>query len=70
MHVVLLIAAVATTVSSPSVPVNLANPLFKDQSNSCDEYPYASSEQGGAGAVTRCVPAHENSVQVGLGYCL
>lgn len=34
-------------------------------SNSCDEYPYASSQQGGAGAVTRCVPAHENSVQGG-----
>ena len=29
-----------------------------------DEYPFASSEEGGAGAVTRCVPAHENSVQV------
>lgn len=33
-------------------------------SNSCDEYPFASARQGGAGAVTRCVPAHENSVQV------
>jgi len=29
-----------------------------------DEYPYASSQEGGAGAITRCVPAHENSVQV------
>ncbi|KAK0547480.1 hypothetical protein OC846_004842 [Tilletia horrida] len=34
-------------------------------SNSCDEYPYASSAEGGAGAVTRCVPSHENSVQGG-----
>ncbi|CAO1628901.1 unnamed protein product [Parajaminaea phylloscopi] len=32
---------------------------------SCDEYPYASSAEGGAGAITRCVPAHENSVQGG-----
>ncbi|PWN34487.1 uncharacterized protein FA14DRAFT_132103 [Meira miltonrushii] len=37
-----------------------------DSSNSCDEYPYASSQQGGKGAVTRCVPAHENSVQGGV----
>ncbi|KAL9935426.1 hypothetical protein V8E36_005774 [Tilletia maclaganii] len=36
-----------------------------DDSNSCDEYPYASSAEGGAGAVTRCVPSHENSVQGG-----
>ncbi|PWN44862.1 hypothetical protein IE81DRAFT_320832 [Ceraceosorus guamensis] len=36
-----------------------------DDSNSCDEYPYASTSEGGAGAVTRCVPAHENSVQGG-----
>ncbi|PWN47466.1 hypothetical protein IE53DRAFT_321165 [Violaceomyces palustris] len=36
-----------------------------DDSNSCDEYPFASSQEGGAGAVTRCVPAHENSVQGG-----
>ncbi|KAE8214488.1 hypothetical protein CF327_g2117 [Tilletia walkeri] len=34
-------------------------------SNSCDEYPFASSAEGGAGAVTRCVPSHENSVQGG-----
>ena len=36
-----------------------------DQSNSCDEYPYASSAEGGKGAVTRGVPSHENSVQGG-----
>ncbi|KAK0536252.1 hypothetical protein OC835_002092 [Tilletia horrida] len=34
-------------------------------SNSCDEYPFASSAEGGAGAVTRCVPSRENSVQGG-----
>ncbi|CAO1625746.1 unnamed protein product [Sympodiomycopsis kandeliae] len=33
---------------------------------SCDEYPYASSEQSSATSVTRCVPAHENSVQGGV----
>ncbi|KAK0530851.1 hypothetical protein OC834_003169 [Tilletia horrida] len=33
--------------------------------NSCDEYPFASSAEGGAGAVTRCVPSRENSVQGG-----
>lgn len=32
---------------------------------SCDEYPYASSEQSSPSSVTRCVPAHENSVQGG-----
>lgn len=34
-------------------------------SSSCDEYPYASALQGGADAVTRCVPATENSRQGG-----
>ncbi|SJX62993.1 uncharacterized protein SRS1_13816 [Sporisorium reilianum f. sp. reilianum] len=34
-------------------------------SNSCDEYPYASSQEGGAGSVTRCVPSTENSRQGG-----
>lgn len=34
-------------------------------SNSCDEYPYASSQEGGKGSVTRCVPATENSRQGG-----
>ncbi|EST05430.1 hypothetical protein PSEUBRA_005107 [Kalmanozyma brasiliensis GHG001] len=33
--------------------------------NSCDEYPYASSQEGGAGSVTRCVPSTENSRQGG-----
>ncbi|KAJ9479018.1 hypothetical protein PHBOTO_002492 [Pseudozyma hubeiensis] len=36
-----------------------------DDSNSCDEYPYASSQEGGAGSVTRCVPSTENSRQGG-----
>lgn len=30
-----------------------------------DEYPYASSQEGGAGSVTRCVPSTENSRQGG-----
>lgn len=30
-----------------------------------DEYPYASSREGGTGSVTRCVPATENSRQGG-----
>ncbi|UTT90014.1 hypothetical protein NDA17_002177 [Ustilago hordei] len=34
-------------------------------SNSCDEYPYASSQEGGAGSVTRCVASTENSRQAG-----
>ncbi|SAM82111.1 uncharacterized protein UBRO_04400 [Ustilago bromivora] len=34
-------------------------------SNSCDEYPYASSQEGGAGSATRCVPSTENSRQGG-----
>jgi Deoxyribonuclease NucA/NucB len=29
--------------------------------NSCDEYPFASTTQGGAGAILRCVDASENS---------
>lgn len=30
-----------------------------------DEYPYASSAEGGAGSITRCVPSTENSRQGG-----
>ncbi|KAK3578325.1 hypothetical protein CHS0354_039032 [Potamilus streckersoni] len=33
--------------------------------NSCDEYPFASTSQGGAGATTRCVPLSENNSQGG-----
>lgn len=33
------------------------------QGDSCDEYPFASSNQGGAGAVLRCVPLAHNTVQ-------
>ena len=29
--------------------------------NSCDEYPFASTTQGGAGAILRCVDSSENS---------
>jgi hypothetical protein len=32
----------------------------------CDEYPFASSLQGGAGAVVRLVPIRENSIQGGV----
>lgn len=32
---------------------------------SCDEYPYASTTQSSSTSITRCVPAHENSVQGG-----
>lgn len=50
----------ATACKSPNRCAN--NP---SDSNSCDEYPYASSQEGGAGSVTRCVPATENSRQGG-----
>ncbi|KAL3836341.1 hypothetical protein ACJMK2_021808 [Sinanodonta woodiana] len=33
--------------------------------NSCDEYPFASTSQGGAGATTKCVPLSENNSQGG-----
>ncbi|KAL3836380.1 hypothetical protein ACJMK2_021813 [Sinanodonta woodiana] len=33
--------------------------------NSCDEYPFASTSQGGAGATTMCVPLSENNSQGG-----
>ena len=33
--------------------------------NSCDEYPFASTHQGGSGASTRCVPTGTNSSQGG-----
>lgn len=39
--------------------------LSRQRQRKQDEYPYASSQEGGAGAVTRCVPSHENSVQGG-----
>lgn len=32
----------------------------------CDEYPFASSRQGGAGAVVKLVPIRENSIQGGM----
>jgi len=31
--------------------------------DSCDEYPFASTNQGGAGAVLRCVPLSHNTIQ-------
>ena len=49
-----------TACKSPNRCANNAS-----DSNSCDEYPYASSAEGGAGSVTRCVPSTENSRQGG-----
>ncbi|KIS69430.1 uncharacterized protein UMAG_11931 [Mycosarcoma maydis] len=49
-----------TACKSPNRCANNAS-----DSNSCDEYPYASSREGGTGSVTRCVPATENSRQGG-----
>ncbi|KAL3836343.1 hypothetical protein ACJMK2_021776 [Sinanodonta woodiana] len=37
----------------------------KGINNSCDEYPFASTSQGGAGATTMCVPLSENNSQGG-----
>ncbi|SPO25720.1 uncharacterized protein UTRI_03085 [Ustilago trichophora] len=59
---------------SANASINRANTACKSpnrcannpsDSNSCDEYPYASSKEGGAGSVTRCVPSTENSRQGG-----
>ncbi|XP_028419059.1 uncharacterized protein LOC114544690 isoform X1 [Dendronephthya gigantea] len=40
--------------------------LPKVSGKNCDEYPFASSRQGGAGAVIMNVPKRENSIQGGL----
>jgi Deoxyribonuclease NucA/NucB len=37
------------------------NTGYKAFGNSCDEYPFASTTQGGKGAILRCVDASENS---------
>ncbi|XP_028419062.1 uncharacterized protein LOC114544690 isoform X3 [Dendronephthya gigantea] len=40
--------------------------LPKVPGKNCDEYPFASSRQGGAGAEIMNVPSRENSIQGGL----
>ena len=40
--------------------------LLPRRGYSCDEYPFASTFQGGRGAVVRLVPIRENSIQGGM----
>ncbi|CAB4023437.1 Hypothetical predicted protein [Paramuricea clavata] len=40
--------------------------MRKTPGNNCDEYPFASSREGGAGAEIKLVPSRENSKQGGL----
>ena len=37
------------------------NTHYRSFGNSCDEFPFASTNQGGAGAILRCVDSTENS---------
>lgn len=37
------------------------NTNYKKWGNSCDEYPFASTTEGGKGAILRCVDSTENS---------
>ncbi|KAL1614901.1 hypothetical protein SLS56_011983 [Neofusicoccum ribis] len=41
------------------------NTNYNQWGNSCDEYPFASSHEGGAGAILRCVDSTENSSEGG-----
>lgn len=36
---------------------------FKKFGDSCDEFPFASTKEGGKGAILRCVPGSDNSSQ-------
>jgi hypothetical protein len=38
-----------------------SNTRYRSFGNACDEYPFASTTQGGAGAILRCVDSSENS---------
>lgn len=42
-------------------PCNNNALTYSRYSNSCDEYPFASTTQGGTGAILRCVDSSENS---------
>ncbi|RAH42516.1 uncharacterized protein BO95DRAFT_455762 [Aspergillus brunneoviolaceus CBS 621.78] len=46
-------------------PCNNNNLPYRRFGNSCDEYPFASVRQGGAGAKLRCVPKGQNDSQGG-----
>ncbi|KAA8913465.1 deoxyribonuclease NucA/NucB-domain-containing protein [Sphaerosporella brunnea] len=41
------------------------NTNYRGSGNSCDEYPFASTTQGGTGAILRCVDSTENSSEGG-----
>jgi uncharacterized protein YuzB (UPF0349 family) len=41
------------------------NTNYNQWGNSCDEYPFASTEEGGTGAILRCVDSTENSSEGG-----
>jgi len=41
------------------------NTAYNQWGNSCDEYPFASTHEGGAGAILRCVDSTENSSEGG-----
>ena len=42
-------------------PTPCTNSTYGSFGNSCDEYPFASTAQGGTGSILRCVPSTENS---------
>jgi hypothetical protein len=46
-------------------PCSNANLPWSSFGGSCDEYPFASVEEGGAGAILRCVEPGENSSEGG-----
>ena len=42
-------------------PTPCTDGTYSKYGNSCDEYPFASTAQGGTGAILRCVDSSENS---------
>ena len=46
-------------------PCNNGNLPYGRWGNSCDEYPFASTTEGGAGAILRCVDSSENNSEGG-----
>jgi len=40
-------------------------PPYNNSGDTCDEYPYASTTQGGTGAILRCVPLADNASEGG-----
>ncbi|KAJ8120764.1 hypothetical protein ONZ43_g2611 [Nemania bipapillata] len=42
-----------------------SNTVYKKYGDSCDEYPFASTKEGGTGAILRCVDSTDNSSEGG-----